>query len=87
MRYIDFDGVILDTEDYLFYDWYKIPNYHELTEEDKIRHVQCANWYKILHESNFINDSLYILKHILPEQIFVIVFAICVVGAFIGRPP
>lgn len=28
-------------------------------------------------------DSLYILKHILPEQIFVIVFAICVVGAFI----
>lgn len=32
-------------------------------------------------------DSLYILKHILPEQIFVIVFAICVVGAFIGRPP
>lgn len=31
-------------------------------------------------------DSLYILKHILPEQIFVIVFAICVVGAFIGRP-
>ena len=23
-------------------------------------------------------DSLYILKHILPEQIFVIVFAICV---------
>ena len=63
MRYIDFDGVILDTEDHLFYDWYKIPNYHELTEEDKIRHVQCANWYKILHESNFINDSLYILKH------------------------
>ena len=64
MRYIDFDGVILDTEDHLFYDWYKIPNYHELTEEDKIRHVQCANWYKILHESNFINDSLYILKHV-----------------------
>ena len=32
-------------------------------------------------------DSLYILKHILSEQIFVIVFAICVVGAFIGRPP
>lgn len=31
-------------------------------------------------------DSLYILKHILLEQIFVIVFAICVVGAFIGRP-
>ena len=31
-------------------------------------------------------DSLYILKHILPEQIFVIVFAICVVGAFIERP-
>lgn len=31
-------------------------------------------------------DSLYILKHILSEQIFVIVFAICVVGAFIGRP-
>ena len=63
MRYIDFDGVILDTEGHLFYDWYKIPNYHELTEEDKIRYVQCANWYKILHESNFINDSLYILKH------------------------
>ena len=31
-------------------------------------------------------DSLYILKHILPEQIFVIVFAICVVGASNERP-
>lgn len=30
-------------------------------------------------------DSLYILKHILPEQLFVIVFAICVVGAFIAH--
>ena len=33
--YIDFDGVILDTEDLLFEDWRKIPNHKNLSEEEK----------------------------------------------------
>ena len=48
MRYIDFDGVILDTEDHLFYDWYKIPNYHKLTEED----IQLADYIIVAADTN-----------------------------------
>ena len=56
MRYIDFDGVILDTEDHLFYDWYKIPNYHELTEEDKIK---IANMYESGYSSKEIAEEMH----------------------------
>ena len=63
MRYIDFDGVILDTEDLLFEEWRKNPNRFSLPEEEKIKYIQRANWREILHNSNVINDAIYILKN------------------------
>ena len=68
MRYIDFDGVIIDTEDLLFEEWRKIPNIEYLTEEDKIEYVKMANWKYIIENSPIINDSIYILKNIDPNN-------------------
>ncbi len=63
MRYIDFDGVILDTEDILFSNWNLNPNIHNLTEQDKIKYVKNSNWKAIINEARELNDALYILKH------------------------
>lgn len=68
MRYIDFDGVILDTEGLLFEEWRKNPDRHLLTEEDKIKYIQNANWEYILENSSIINDSIYILRHSNPRE-------------------
>ncbi len=68
MRYIDFDGVILDTEELLFYEWEKNPNRHLLSEEDKIKYVKNANWKYIIDNSPIINDSIYILRNINPNE-------------------
>ena len=68
MKYIDFDGVILDTEDLLFEEWRKIPNRRELPESEKIKYVQNANWKKIINESPIINDSVYYLKWMDPTE-------------------
>ena len=38
MVYIDFDGVILDTEGLLFEEWRKNPNRHFLPESEKIKY-------------------------------------------------
>ena len=68
MKYIDFDGVIVDTEDALFADWRKIPNHQELPEELKIKYISEANWYKIIRESEIINDAIYVLNHLNPYE-------------------
>ena len=44
MKYIDFDGVILDTEGILFEEWRKIPDRHLLPPIEKIRHIQNRDW-------------------------------------------
>ncbi len=63
MRYVDFDGVILDTEDILFYNWRLNPNRKSLTEKDKIEYIKQSNWKQIINEAKEINDALYILKN------------------------
>ncbi len=63
MRYVDFDGVILDTEELLFGSLRKLPNYDDLKEEDIVKYLQDINWRNILNSSSVINDSLYILKN------------------------
>lgn len=63
MRYVDFDGVILDTEELLFGSLRKLPNYDSLKEEDIVKYLQDINWRNILNSSSVINDSLYILKN------------------------
>lgn len=66
-KYIDFDGVILDTSPLLFQQWNKI-KHDGLTEDDKIAYVKTQNWTVILDNSPEINDSLYILKQLDIEQ-------------------
>ena len=68
MRYIDFDGVILDTEELLFEEWRKNPNRFNLPEEVKIKYIQDSNWKEIVNNSKIINDSIYILKNIDPND-------------------
>ena len=51
MVYIDFDGVILDTEGLLFEEWRKNPNIHNLTENDKIKYIQKSDWNYIINNS------------------------------------
>jgi len=62
--YIDFDGVILDTEELLFKEWRKRVDHERLSEIEKIRYVQDADWNYILNNSAVINDSIYYLKNI-----------------------
>lgn len=67
MRYIDFDGVILDTHKELFKEWNQQNNLNELTEKEKIEYVKNSDWERILNESFIINDSIYILKNMNPN--------------------
>lgn len=68
MTYIDFDGVILDTETLLFEEWRKNPNRASLPEKDKIKYIQNSNWEYIINNSQIINDSIYYLKNMNPEN-------------------
>lgn len=61
MLYIDFDGVILDTEILLFEEWRRNPNRHLLSKEVKIKYIQDSNWNYVLNNSSIINDSIYYL--------------------------
>lgn len=67
MLYIDFDGVILDTEPLLFEEWRKNPNRHLLPESEKIKYIQNCNWNYIVNNSAVINDSVYYLKEMNPS--------------------
>jgi len=62
MLYIDFDGVILDTDELLFEEWRKNPNRHSLPEIEKIKYIQNSDWNYIINNSEIINDSIYYLK-------------------------
>lgn len=68
MLYIDFDGVILDTEGLLFEEWRKNPNRHSLSEFDKIKYIQNSDWNYIINNSEIINDSIYYLKQMDPNE-------------------
>ena len=63
MKYIDFDGVILDTEEKLFESWRKKPNHHELGEDAKIKYIQQRSWNMVINNSMIIRDAIYVLKH------------------------
>ena len=62
MLYIDFDGVILDTEPLLFEEWRKNPNRHLLSESEKIKYMKKNNWNYIINNSDIINNTIYYLK-------------------------
>ena len=68
MRYIDFDGVILDTEGLLFEEWRKNPDRHLLPSKEKIKYIQNSNWKYIIENSRILNDSIYKLKNMDPNE-------------------
>ncbi len=68
MKYIDFDGVILDTEDILFEEWRKNPDRHLLPEEEKIKYIQNRDWEYIIKNSPEIRDSIYNLHNMDPKE-------------------
>lgn len=68
MLYIDFDGVILDTEILLFEEWKKIPNRHFLPKIEKIKYIQNSDWEYIIKNSEVINDSICFLKEMDPNK-------------------
>lgn len=72
MIYIDFDGVILDTEDLLFKEWRKNKDRHLLSEKEKIKYIQNSNWKYIINNSETINDSIYYLNQMDPNNSFIL---------------
>lgn len=72
MLYIDFDGVILDTDKILFEKWEKNPVSHLLPESEKIKYIQNSNWNYVLNNSAIINDSVYYLKQMNPKNSFIL---------------
>ena len=63
MRYIGFDGVIIDTEDILLYDWINYPERFNMPWDTLDRYIERAMWKKILEQAPVINDAIYILKN------------------------
>ena len=59
-KYVDCDGVILDSEIWLFDEEYMSLNIK--TEEEKIKYIQKKNWNEILKKSEIINNAVEILK-------------------------
>lgn len=72
MLYIDFDGVILDTEDVLFEEWRKNPDSLILPETEKIKYIQNKDWNYILNNSEIINDAIKYLNMMDPSKSFIL---------------
>ena len=66
MRYIDLDGVILDTEDILFN--LLLFDRSSLDEDFIFPYVVNINWAYILNEAKEINNSISILKKMDPKE-------------------
>ena len=64
MRYIDLDGVILDTERLLFHEILYNKDKKFLNEEFIMKLVININWAYILKNAKEINDSIKILKQL-----------------------
>lgn len=72
MVFIDFDGVILDTEELLFEKWRMNPDRYLLPESEKIKYIQEIDWRYVLYNSPIINDSIYYLKQLDPSKSFIL---------------
>lgn len=59
-KYIDCDGVILDTESGLFDEYYKLKKQNKALK--KIMYLQQLDWKNWLHNARVINDSINIIR-------------------------
>ena len=71
--YVDFDGVIIDSEKMLFEEFAK---YHANDETKKMQFIKGYDWNYLLSNSEIINDSIYVLKE-LPHQNISILTKVC----------
>lgn len=68
MIYIDFDGVILDTDKVLFKEFIDNPNFEPFNEPEMVEYIKKSNWDYVIRNSEVINDSLYYLKESDPKE-------------------
>ena len=68
MRYIDLDGVILDTEGLIFDEILNIKNKNKLGEDFIMKLVVNLNWTYILKNAKVINDSINLLNNMDPNE-------------------
>lgn len=67
MKYIDFDGVILDTLDLIFEEWDKDPEKAKVKYGSDIEYVKAIDWNNVVNNSPIINDSIYYLRQMDPK--------------------
>ncbi len=60
--YIDFDGVLLDTWEYILKKYYDIYNTKEIIDSNLRKLMIDIGWDKIIKNSNEINDNIKKLK-------------------------
>lgn len=61
-RYVDIDGVVFNTEEFLFDE-----NYYRMKlkpDFDKYKYIQNIDWYELINKSGEINNSIKILKEL-----------------------
>lgn len=67
--YIDFDGVIIDSEKKLFEDYHKL---NIRNQDTKKEHIQKYDWTELLDNSEIINNAIEILKELSLQDIAVL---------------
>ena len=61
MKYIDFDGVILDTESLMFREK---SGFWQFSHDEQIEYVKNQDWMRILNQAAVIKDAINILKEL-----------------------
>ena len=69
-KYIDFDGVIMDTYMPLFCDYFAKRDAGIYVDDTE--HVISKNWQEVLNNSLVINDSIRIIKELNPNDIAIL---------------
>ncbi len=68
-RYIDLDGVIVDTEKILFDDYEKL---RKKSNSIKMDFIRSYDWDYLLKRSEIINDAIEVIKSLPPESIAIL---------------
>jgi len=69
-KYIDCDGVILDTETGLFDRYYKLKESNP--DLKKLQYLQEMDWKSWLSQARILGDSIEILKHYSPRDVHIL---------------
>ena len=62
--YIDCDGVILDTWDLIYTKYQEVTGLVELDDPKLVKVMEDLGWYKIINDSEVINDSINKIKEL-----------------------